>query len=379
MKNAVILGCGRVGATIARDLARDERLRVTAADARAGALDDLRRIAPRIQTAVIDLASPAAIRGAIAEADVVVGALPSALGLMALRTVSECGKRYSDISFMPEDALALHDLARKHNTTAVVDCGVAPGLANLILGRCAVEMEAIEDAVYYVGGLPKTRIWPYQYRAPFAPLDVLEEYTRPARMIEHGQIVTRPALTEPELIDFPRVGTLEAFNTDGLRSLLTTVRATNLREKTLRYPGHAELMRVLRETGYFDKNEIQVGPARVRPIDLTARLLFPHWQPAPGETEFTVLRVEAAGRLRGAAVRRRFDLYDETDVPAGESSMARTTGFPAAIVARMLAFGDLSETGVFAPEQLAGRGGVLDHIVAELGRRGVRIEESTVA
>src|SRR5207244_3412258 len=109
---------------------------------------------------------------------------------------------------------------------------------------------------------------PYQYKAPFAPLDVVEEYTRPARMVENGQQVTRPALSETELIDFEPVGTLEAFNTDGLRSLLTTIDAPNMKEKTLRWPGHAELMRVLRETGYFDKREITLRDGqRVRPLD----------------------------------------------------------------------------------------------------------------
>lgn len=376
MKNIVVLGCGRVGATIARDLAADSELAVTATDVSEASVARLRAVAPGIRAEKVDLSSTDAVREVIAAADIVVGAMPSALGLQTLQTVVELGKKYCDISFMPEDALAVHDRAKQTGATAVVDCGVAPGLANMLIGHAAAALDEVEQVVFYVGGLPWARHWPYQYRAPFAPLDVIEEYTRPARFIEEGRIVTRPALSEPELLDFPRIGTLEAFNTDGLRSLLTTVKARNMREKTLRYPGHIELMRVLRETGYFSKDAIDAGGKSVRPIDVTAKLLFAHWTPTAGETEFTVLRVIVRGKKSGVAINRQFDLMDETDVKTGQSSMARTTGFPAAIMARMLASGEFSEPGVFAPEQVAVKGNIMQHMLAELSARGVAISET---
>lgn len=376
MKSVVVLGCGRVGATIARDLAEDRELAVTAVDVSEAGVARMRSLAPNLKVERADLSSPAGVRAVIQSADVVVGAMPSALGLQTLQTVVELGKKYCDISFMPEDALAMHERAKQTGATAVVDCGVAPGLANMLIGSAAAAMDEVDDVVFYVGGLPWARHWPYQYRAPFAPLDVLEEYTRPARFIENGSVVTRPALSEPELLDFPRIGTLEAFNTDGLRSLLTTVKARNMREKTLRYPGHIELMRVLRETGYFSKDAIDIAGQPVRPIDVTAKLLFAHWTAPPGETEFTVLRVIVRGKKAGVAILRQFDVMDQTDVKTGQSSMARTTGFPAAIMARMLARGEISEPGVFAPEQAAVKGGIMPRVLAELARRGVDIVES---
>lgn len=375
MKSIVVLGCGRVGATIARDLAEDRELSVTAVDVSEAGVGRMRSMAPGLRAERVDLSSLAEVRRVVGPADVVVGAMPSALGLQTLQTVIELGKKYCDISFMPEDALAVHGRATQTGAIAVVDCGVAPGLANMLIAHAAASMDEVDDVVFYVGGLPWARHWPYQYRAPFAPLDVLEEYTRPARFIEDGGIVTRPALSEPELLDFPRVGTLEAFNTDGLRSLLTTVKARNMREKTLRYPGHIELMRVLRETGYFSKDAINVSGQSVRPIDLTAKLLFAHWTPSPGETEFTVLRVIVRGKKSGVAIGRQFDLMDETDAATGQSSMARTTGFPAAIMARMLARGELGEPGVFAPEQVATRGEIMPRMIAELARRQVKLTE----
>ena len=376
MNKVVVLGCGRVGATIARDLAADRELAVIATDVSAASVARLKAVAPDIRAEQVDLSSTDAVRKVIAEADVVVGAMPDALGLQTLQTVVELGKKYCDISFMPEDALAVHERAKQTGATAVVDCGVAPGLANMLIGHAAAAMGEVDEVVFYVGGLPWARHWPYQYRAPFAPLDVIEEYTRPARFIEDGRVVTRPALSEPELLDFPRIGTLEAFNTDGLRSLLTTVKAHNMREKTLRYPGHIELMRVLRETGYFSKDAIDAGGKSVRPIDVTAQLLFAHWTPTPGETEFTVLRVIVRGKKSGVAINRQFDLMDETDVKTCQSSMARTTGFPAAIMARMLARGEFREPGVFAPEQVAIKGEVMPRMLAELSARGVAISET---
>src|SRR4029450_4766258 len=124
----------------------------------------------------------------------------------------------------------------------------------------------------YVGGLPRERRWPFDYKAGFAPADVIEEYVRPARMVEQGRVVVKEALSEPELIDFPGVGTLEAFNTDGLRGLRAAVKAPFMREKTLRYPGHVELMRAFRETGFFSKEPVDLGGPLARPRAATGAL-----------------------------------------------------------------------------------------------------------
>ena len=285
---AIVLGCGRVGATLARDLAsgraggHTSMFEVTAADLNE---DNLRKLdgLSNVTTTRADLSDPTALQGLIAEFDLVVGALPSTLGFQTLKTVIESKKPYCDISFMDADPQELNGLAKRNGVTAVVDCGVSPGLSNMIIGYAHARLDRAERAEIYVGGLPRVRRWPYQYKAPFAPADVIEEYTRPARIVENGTVVFKPALSERELIDFSRVGTLEAFNTDGLRTLLSTIDIPNMKEKTLRYPGHCELMRVLRETGLFNKDEIDVEGVKVRPLDLTSKLLFPRWSFEPGE------------------------------------------------------------------------------------------------
>ena len=374
MSKIIVLGGGLVGRVIARELAREEDLRVTVADGAERTLSRLR--AEGLTTMALDLADDAAVRRAIAEADVVVGAAPGHMGFRLLRLVIEGGKPYADIAFMSEDFLELDGLAGERGVTAVVDCGVAPGLSNLLCGRAEHEFDSIERMLVLVGGLPKNRVWPFEYRVVFSAVDVIEEYTRPARWVEHGRLVTKPALTDLELVDLPRVGTVEAFNTDGLRSLATTLHAPFMKEKTLRWPGHVEKMRMLRESGFLSQEPVDVAGTRVRPYDVTTKLLFDAWRLPEGEADLTVMRVEATGMVGGTHQTWTWDLYDEADPATGYHSMARTTGFPCAIVARMLARGELSRPGVQPPERLAGDDRFFEGMMAELRARGVTITKS---
>lgn len=376
MKRVTVLGCGLVGSVMVRDLSEDPELALEVFDASEGSLSRVAGL-PRVTVARADLSSAEAIRDAVREADVVVGAVPGHLGFAMLRTVIEAGKPLCDISFAPEDALDLDGLAKENNVTAVVDCGVSPGLSNLAVGRAAARLDRIEDAVIYVGGLPVERHWPYEYRIVFSATDVIEEYTRPARMIMAGRIVVKPALSEVELLDFPGLGTLEAFNTDGLRSLLNTIPAENMREKTLRYPGHVDRMRMLRETGFFAEEPEELrGGGSVIPRELTEKLLFREWKRPEGESELTVLRVVVEGRRGGETQRHSYDLFDTTDDRTGETSMARTTGFPCAIMARLLARGAYRDPGVRPPELFASNDGVYQELVTQLQRRGVDFRET---
>jgi saccharopine dehydrogenase-like NADP-dependent oxidoreductase len=375
-KKFAVLGCGRVGATLARDLASDLTHDVSVFDASDDNLRQLKQSAT-VKVERADLSNAQAIRSLIEPFDVVAGALPSRLGFAAMRAIIEAGKPYADISFMVEDPREMDELARQRGATVVYDCGVAPGLANICIGRSCAEMDELHDVRYYVGGLPKRREWPFEYKAPFAPLDVIEEYTRPARMIEGGKLVTKPALSEPELMTLPQAGELEGFNTDGLRSLLDTIPAKNMGEKTLRYPGHAALMRAFRETGLFDETPMRVGESTVRPLDVTARLLTEKWRLEPDEPEFTVLRVVVEGAQNGKRVRHQYDLYDETDGGGGVTSMARTTAYPCASAARMLADGAFSEPGVHPPEVLGMRDDVYRRLIDDLNKRRVAIHRVT--
>ena len=351
-RRIVVLGGGMVGGFMARALARSGRFDVTLADRDAAALERSARLAP-LATRQADLADPAAVAALAAAAAVVVGAVPGFLGYRTVEAVLRAGRSIVDISFFPEDPFDLDGLARERGLTAVVDCGVMPGLGGMLGADLLRGLDRADALTILVGGLPLERRWPTEYKAPFSPIDVIEEYTRPARFRDRGQIVTRPALSDPELVDLPGAGTLEAFNTDGLRTLLRTLDVPTMREKTLRYPGHIEFMRRLRALGFFSEEPLNVGGAAIAPRDLTARLLFEEWRLERGTPEFTVLRVEAVGVAGGRPVVRRYDLLDRTDPATGDSSMSRTTGSPAVVATELLLDGELRGPGVIAPETLA--------------------------
>jgi lysine 6-dehydrogenase len=309
----------------------------------------------------------------------VLGALSSTLGLQTLSAVIDAGKSYCDISFMAEDAGTLDDAARRRGVTAVVDCGVAPGVSNLLAGYAASVLDPCERIDIFVGGLPLERRWPFQYKAGFAPHDVIEEYTRPSRVVENGRVVVKEALSDPELIDFPGVGTLEAFNTDGLRSLADTLSVPWMKEKTLRYPGHIELMRVLRHIGLFSKEPIAVGDTQVRPLDVTAALLFPKWFFEQGEADLTVLRVASEGMRAGRRMRLVWDMLDRYDPATGLRSMSRTTAFAATSMLTLMADGRLHRSGVLTPETAAREPGLAEAFLREYERRGVKMTFSQIA
>ncbi|MHB8798322.1 MAG: saccharopine dehydrogenase family protein [Thermoanaerobaculia bacterium] len=375
MKNVAVLGAGLVGSLVARDLAADGRWSVLSVDRSEHALGRLAGI-PNLATERSDLASGAEVARIAAKVDVVVGAVPGFLGTQTVRAVLETGRPVADISFSPEDPFDLSPLAKAKGVPAIVDCGVSPGLSGLAVGRAAALLDSLDEVRIFVGGLPAARHWPFEYRSVFSPTDVIEEYTRPSRCVEGGEVVIRPALSGVEPLDVPGVGTLEAFYTDGLRTLLSTVKARNLFEKTLRYPGHAERMRMLRETGFFSGEPVAVDGVPVVPRRLTEALLFHAWRRPEEEAELTFLRVVCEGRHGGRRVRRTVELLDRTDPRTGDTSMARTTGFPCATGARLLLEGEFRTPGVFPPELLAGDDGLYGRFLSELAARGVAVEET---
>ena len=323
MKIAV-LGAGMVGRAIARDLSVSHE--VTSFDISTANLAELKKHAPGVTCIETDLAAGGHINH-LTDFKFVISAVPGFMGFAVLKTLIELGKDIVDISFFPEDAMQMDELAKEKGVTVITDCGVAPGMSNLILGHLDTQMK-INTFECMVGGLPKKRTKPFEYKAPFSPVDVIEEYTRPARYVENGNIITKPALSDAEYITFENIGTLEAFNTDGLRSILSTMsHIPNMKEKTLRYPGHIDLIRSMQLAGFFSEENITINGCTVKPLDFTSKLLFNQWKLNAGEAEFTVMTIKCMGLMKGKRATISYSLYDEYDSNTGLSSMSRTTGF----------------------------------------------------
>ena len=365
-----VLGAGMIGRTIAVDLASS--FSVTAFDLSRDNLQLLNDRNPSVQIQHADLSQFEKYAGWLSKFDIVVTAVPGFMGFETLKAVIKCQKNVADISFFPEDVLQLDDLAKEKGVTVITDVGVAPGMSNLIVGHYSEEM-TIANFECYVGGLPKIRKKPFEYKAPFSPVDVIEEYTRPARLKESGQIVTKPALSEREYMDFDEVGTLEAFNTDGLRSLLFTMPdIPNMKEKTLRYPVHVEFIIALKQAGFFDDKEIDINGTRISPLKFSSKILFRDWKLGNEEEELTVMRVIIEGEKNGVPRRVEYNLLDHYDSKTKTSSMSRTTGYTCTAAVHLIAKKLFTEKGVFPPELVGKDQRCFDFVMHYLEERGVR-------
>ncbi|MGA6924480.1 MAG: saccharopine dehydrogenase C-terminal domain-containing protein [Desulfosarcina sp.] len=373
--NITVLGAGLVGAPMAKDLSGDADTHVTVADVNATALSALAAI-EGLETVQTDLADKRSLTRLLERTDMVVNAVPGHMGFATLKTIIEMGKDVIDIAFCPEDPFSLNSLAVEKGVTAVVDCGVAPGMSNMLVGHCHSRLDRTDSAIIYVGGLPVIRHWPYEYKAVFSPSDVIEEYIRPAFYVENGALVQRPALSDAEYIEFEGIGTLEAFNTDGLRSLYKTLPIPNMKEKTLRYPGHIQKIALLRASGFFSTDPIQVNGVTIRPLDVTSKLLFPMWQLKEGEVDITVMKIVVEGQKAGQRTRMVWTLNDRYDPQTRVHSMARTTGYTATVAARLLRQGKFDQTGVIAPETIGADAACMDFMLNGLAERGVVYKEA---
>ena len=371
MKKVVVLGSGLVGRTIAVELARDYK--VSAVDSNNSRLKNLKE--RNVKTIKADLSSDSEIKKVIKNFDLVICALPGFMGFKTLKSIIKAGKNVVDISFFPEDQFLLDKLAKQKDITAIVDCGVAPGLANIILGYHNKKMK-ISNYKCLVGGLPYKRDWPFEYKAFFSPIDVIAEYTRPARLVVDGKIIEKEALSDPEIINFKKVGNLETFNTDGLRSLLKTMKIPNMVEKTMRYPGHIELMKIFRKVGLFGEKEIEVKNKKIKPVDLTSKLLFPFWLPGKGERDFTVMDVLIEGNQNGSKTKHHYFVFDEYDPKQDNSSMARTTGFTCCAAARLLLENKYDRKGISPPEYIGEDDNCFNYILKYLNQKEIKIKHN---
>jgi len=371
----LVLGSGLVGRPMAIDLAKEVSFKVTVADYSKNNLDKIPKDL-QITKKEIDLSNPEQLKALLKNHDIVLNAVPGFMGFNTLKEIIKAGKNVVDIAFFAENPFELDELARQNNVTAVVDCGVAPGMSNLLTGYVDSILDKTESVLIYVGGLPVIREFPYEYKAGFSPTDVIEEYTRPARYIENGQMVIRPALSEPELINFPEIGTLEAFNSDGLRTLAYTLNAPNMKEKTLRYPGHIDKMLLLRKSGFFSTEEIEMNGVKIRPIDFTSKLLFPLWELKGGDEEFTVMKIIVEGEKDKKKVRYTYDLFDRYDKTTNIHSMARTTGYTATTVLCMISKGLFNITGICPPEYIGQQPECVEFVLNRLKEKGILYKQT---
>ena len=376
----LVLGCGKMGSAIAMDMAHsDEVSRVVVGDFYENKAEQLaaKLKSDKVLGQRVDVMDRRATVNLMKNFDIVVSALPYEISVLASKAVVEAGVHLVDLSY-DERQWELDTAAKEAGVTLVPDCGVAPGLANILAGYGVSLMDEAEEIHILCGGIPQKPVPPLGYRIVFSTQGLVDMYCEKARIVKNGKIIEVDTLSGLEKVEFPGIGELEAFYTDGLSTLLRTMkgRVKNMDEKTARWPGHAEKIEAFRDTGFFSAEPIQVDGVKTIPRKVAASILDKALKLGE-EEDITVLRVDVAGKKDGNKVQHSFVMVDFFDKQQGVTSMARTTGYTAAIVGRMVARGDIQDRGVVSPEiAVAGK---LKRFTSELAHRGVRIHEiSTV-
>jgi len=374
----LVLGSGMMGAAIAQDMAdSDEVSDVVLADfdkkKAEGVVACLR--CDKVTSKRLDVKDVQATKKLMKGFDVAVCALPEGLNTYASKAAIGAKVHVVDLAYGHRQ-LEFDGAAKKAGITIVLDCGVAPGMTNILAAHGASLMDDVDDISIVCGGLPQKPLPPLGYRITWSTWGLINMYCGKARIVRDEKIVEVDAMSDLERIEFPGMGELEAFTTDGLSTLLLTMKGKvrNMVEKTARYPGHAEKIMAMRDLGLFDTSPVDVGGVKVVPRNMAVSVLDKTLRRGD-ERDVTVLRVDVAGKKDGKDVERSFVMVDRFDEERGVTSMARTTGYTAAIVARMVARGEISEKGVVPPETAVGK--AFKSFLSELKERGIKIQETS--
>jgi len=376
----LVLGCGMMGAAIALDMVKsDEVSKVVVAD-----YDNTKSKivvaqlkSDKVSSRLTDVRDIQATKNLMKGFDVAVCALPEGLNVFANRAAIGAGVHLVDLAYGQELA-KLDGAAKRAGITILVDCGVAPGITNILAAYGASLMDEVDDIQIVCGGLPQKPLPPLGYRIVWSTWGLVNMYCGKARIVRDGKVVEVDAMADLETIKFPGFGRLEAFTTDGLSTLLVTMkgRVKNMVEKTARYPGHAEKILAMRDSGLFSTEPVEVGGMRVVPRKVAVAVLDKALR-IGDEKDVTVLRVDVVGKKNAKGVRKSFVMVDRFDEEQGVTSMARTTGYTAAIVARMVARGEIDERGVVPPETAVVK--VFKRFRSELEDRGIVVKETSSA
>ncbi|MFL5472785.1 MAG: saccharopine dehydrogenase family protein [Gemmatimonadales bacterium] len=376
----LVLGAGLQGCACAYDLLQNPAItRVTLADLRP---DKLPKFLAgnwngRLRTIRLDVSDSAAVRAAFAGQAAVMSAIPYYYNGPMARAAVEGGCHFADLGGNTEIVLEqkkLHQQAEAKGISVIPDCGLAPGMVNILAAEGIRRLDKAEKVKIFVGGLPQAPEPPLNYQIVYSLEGALDYYTTPSWVLRGGRPVQVDALSEVESVEFPSpVGTLEAFHTGGGISTLPFAyqgKIDVMEYKTLRYPGHAAVVRPIRELGLLANEPIEVKGSKVVPRDLFIAAVSPKLS-KPNGRDLVALQVQVTGAKQGKSTSVTFRLLDYYDAQHGISAMMRTTGYSLSITGQMQVDGRVIAKGVHTPDEAIPFRGY----VAELGKRGIKIEE----
>jgi len=368
---AAVLGSGLMGGVVAWDLARSEGVdSVVVSDVDEERLSAVKKRSGgrKLSVEILDISDRRRTERFLKQFDVAVSALPHGIVHSSDLAAVASGTKMLNIAFEDEQ-MGLNSAATKSGALLIPGCGLAPGLGGILLAHALKTLGGGDEGHILVGGLPQVPQPPFGYRLVFSIVGLLREYIDDARVFRDGRLVKVRPFSTVEPVDFPEpIGKLEAFCTDGLASLVYTMKGMRiLDEKTLRWPGHAERMGLLQDAGFFDKDRMKVVGGDVSPLEMSWAVLGKKLSQGDPH-DVTVMRVIARSKT-GEFV---YDMIDRFDDREGVTSMGKTTGYTASIVAQLVGAGRIKGKGTVAPE-IAVQGPLVERLLSELSKRGVSI------
>ena len=375
----VVLGCGNIGSVVARDLAESlPSEQIVMADVNKSRAEEAVSKIGRgnVSWVQVDASNQRELVESLKEFDLAVGTLPGSMGFQACKAAISAKVDMVDVSYMPEDVMALDKVALKANVCVVPDCGMSPGLGNVLVGHGVSRLDSVETVFMLNGGLPEKPVPPLGYVITWSVKDLIDMYSRKVTIVKGGKVTKVEAMSGLEETTFPRVGKLEAFYTDGLRTLLHTVKGVKeMWEKTLRYPGHVQKIRLLKVLGFFEERPIEIGGFSVPPRELTAKL-FEKKLKKPEVRDIVAMVVKVGGVKDGRRTMHAYHLLDSYDKKRNVTAMARSTAYTASVVAQLMAEKAVDKKGVVPPEKLGMNEKFYRRFMGEIKKRGITVKES---
>jgi len=368
------VGCGYIGSVLAEELIHglDFEELIISDSGKEKIEETAKKLGERVVPLQLDITDYSNLLEVIENADLVIGLSPGRLGFNVMKACAEKKKDLVDLSFMAEDPFVFQKSASDAGVIIVPDCGVAPGLSNILIGRSSSQLDEVEDVSIFVGGLPQKPVPPLNYKVTWCVEDLFEEYTRKAKIIRNGKMVEVDALEGLEEIEFEGLGRFEAFFTDGVRTLHNTIKAENMWEKTLRYPGHAEKIKLIKKFGLLEKEPI--ASLNTSPWEFMIKF----WEENLSFIEardLVLMRIGVSGRKDSAKILYTYEMIDYFDERKNITAMGRSTAYTAFAVIKLVIEKRIAEKGVVPPEILGTNKEIFEEIRHTLKERNLVIKE----
>lgn len=375
----IVLGCGNIGSVAAKDLAENlPSAEIVVSDVnKSRAKEAASKVGQdNVSWIQTDASNHHELVNTIKKFDLAVGSLPGRMGYKACNASIAAKVDMVDVSYMPEDVMTLNKTALKAKVCIVPDCGMSPGLGSILAGHAVSKIDQIESLHMLNGGLPEKPVPPLGYVITWSVEDLIDMYSRKVSIVKGGKMIQLEAMSGLEEITFPGVGKLEAFYTDGLRTLLHTVKgAKDMWEKSLRYPGHVEKIKLLKTLGFFDENPVKVKSLKVSPRGVTAKLLESKLKRSD-VPDIVAMRIVVSGTKKGERVTYTYHVLDRYDKNRKVTAMARTTAYTTSIVAQLLAKKAIKKNGVLPPEKIGMDEKLYKKFMDEIKKRKIIVKEA---